>query len=464
MPGPQSSQRSRARRHGGARRIPELNLSPEKLIPTAMVFLALGAAIVWRTLPAALSFVRPDLSIDLRLDQPAAIINRANEEIAVAMAERAKQTPAVVNPDPGSTSKKQSSTTPTRETGSDLEALRQSLFSAVRENPLDSTGFRLLGNVALLLEREREAEIYMKIAGDMSVHETPALYWLMEKAIADGRDQDVMTYADVILLTQPGAIGYVGPALLKMAETARGKKSLVAKLTKSPGWRSAFLQSFSSGNFSRPTLPLEILLDVKDAGQNVSLDDLQGYLRFLVSRRLYNLAYSTWLRFLPEKQLRSLGFVYNGGYEEALSGLPFDWIIGKGESAHVSVQSSTRKDEAHVLNVRFSSARIKFPSVRQMILLNPGAYTLTGNFSGTIVARRGLAWTISCVSGLQLGQGEGLLSSGDKWREFKVDFTVPKENCEAQYLSLSHLARYSSEQFASGQMWFDNLQIERRTK
>ena len=54
-----------------------------------------------------------------------------------------------------------------------------------------------------------------------------------------------------------------------------------------------------------------------------------------------------------------------------------------------------------------------------------------------------------------------LLGSQPSWKEFKVQFRVPDTGCRAQIVRLDLDARSASEQFISGSMWFDDLQILR---
>jgi hypothetical protein len=48
------------------------------------------------------------------------------------------------------------------------------------------------------------------------------------------------------------------------------------------------------------------------------------------------------------------------------------------------------------------------------------------------------------------------------WKDFSFSFTVPSDDCRAQYVRLTLDARSASEQLVSGAIWYDELRISRR--
>ena len=96
------------------------------------------------------------------------------------------------------------------------------------------------------------------------------------------------------------------------------------------------------------------------------------------------------------------------------------------------------------------------------MLLQPGRYRLSGRMKADkLRTERGLWWTISCTSGKKGELGHTDLVSGTvAWTEFRADFAVPSQDCNAQEIRLELPARIASEHEIEGQIWYENLRIE----
>jgi hypothetical protein len=60
-----------------------------------------------------------------------------------------------------------------------------------------------------------------------------------------------------------------------------------------------------------------------------------------------------------------------------------------------------------------------------------------------------------------IGESGMVAGRASAWKNLEFSFTVPGADCPAQYLRLDLDARMSSEQFASGTLWFDDLRVAR---
>jgi hypothetical protein len=81
-----------------------------------------------------------------------------------------------------------------------------------------------------------------------------------------------------------------------------------------------------------------------------------------------------------------------------------------------------------------------------------------------IVSERGLVWRISCAGQPTnvLGESPAVSGTDPVWTDFEFSFAVPETGCPAQMVTLGLNARSASEQFVSGSVWYDDLQILRK--
>ena len=191
--------------------------------------------------------------------------------------------------------------------------------------------------------------------------------------------------------------------------------------------------------------------------------EIAPYINFLIGHELYNLAYYTWLQFLPAEELHNAGLLFNGRFNIAPSGVPFDWVIRQGSGVTIDIVPKPESNGQHALMVDFGYGRVDYQSVTQLVMLAPGTYEFKGQYKGALVGPRGLKWRIVCADGATNPIGESLMINGTtpNWRTVSFTFTVPAENCLAQYVRLDLDARMASEQFISGSILFDALEISR---
>jgi hypothetical protein len=94
-------------------------------------------------------------------------------------------------------------------------------------------------------------------------------------------------------------------------------------------------------------------------------------------------------------------------------------------------------------------------------MLAPGNYQFHGQYTGEIMGQRGLKWRVTCAGAATIGESGMIAGRTSTWKDIEFAFTVRAADCPAQYLHLDLDARMSSEQFASGTVWFDDLRIAR---
>lgn len=433
------------------------------VISAASVTVLLFGLIVRHSLPAALTASAPEIALAVHHDYPAALLEDNRAHIQVLLDKPRRNATSTDKSDASSlnaaeNARPATAADPASDAAKHFEAL---LFRAARSEPLSPDAFRILGEIALAGAHPVAAENYLKIASELSLHDSRSVYWLMQNEADKRHFREALYYADALLLTQPGTMSYAAPTLTRVIEDASSRSLLIDKIAENPAWRAAFFSGFASGYFSNPATPPLLFLGLKERRASVDLREVDAWLNYLVSRQYYSFAYTSWLRLLPEDKLESIAFLNNGGFETNPISSVFDWTIGRGVAVSVSIARPPGSKPDRALLVNFGYARLQFPSVRQMVVLPAGPYVFGGEFKSNMNARRGLTWNVVCVKGQRIAQSEILGGVERATREFSFNFLVPKENCDAQYVSLEHAARSPSEQFASGYIWFDNVKISR---
>jgi hypothetical protein len=303
----------------------------------------------------------------------------------------------------------------------------------------------------------------MQAAVRRSLRESTAVYWLMRHSYEKRIYGASVRYADTLLRTRPQVIEQVMPILSRIAETKDASGELKKLLAGNPPWRPQFLY-YLPESISDARTPLDIFLSLRDTATPPTAADLHSYLTFLIAHKFHELAYYTWLQFLPPEQLTKVGLLFNGGFEIIPSGLPFDWVITPGADVTIDIAAIPEADAGRALFVEFGHGRVDFRGVKQLLMLSPGTYQFHGKYRGDIIGRRGLQWRIICAGGATpIGEGLMVTGAAPTWKDFEFSFTVPGANsdCRAQYVRLDLDARSASEQFVSGSIWYDELRITR---
>ena len=460
-----------------------------------MILATLAVFLVWevitRSIAAYLADANPEAAIRLRSTNPTALLNLADMKLnpAAEVVEPALTTPqgktnAPSNDDtrqPNSDSDTAPSTqdldlgdrspTPSAErgiTGSakvDSEAsdqIRSWAELALLNDPLNARALRILGQLAQRTSDVGRTHALMQAAARRSLHESFAIYWILRKSYEDGDYHAALHYADTLLRTNWQALAPLMPMFAKLAETPEASDELKQLLARNPWWRPDFFKQLPY-SISDARTPLDIFLTLRNSPTPPTAADLSSYLNFLVQHGFYELAYYTWLQFLPDEQLGNAGRLYNGSFEVAPSGLPFDWVFSQGGGVAIKVATRPDQSRGHALFMEFGPGRVDFGGVRQLVLLAPGSYHFQGKYQVDLASQRGLQWRVICAGGATtlIGASPTVNGSDLTWKDFEFSFTVPETDCPAQYVQLVLDARSASETFISGSIWYGDLSITR---
>jgi hypothetical protein len=448
-----------------------------------LILVPLALFLVWevitRSVVAYLADANPEMAVRLRSNYSTALLNLAYDRLSSDPSAKSIE-PAAPLPRDGSSrltvvgkgmqSAKDIDLTVPLAADSALSSatdshamaqIRSWVEQAILEDPLDARALRILGQ----LSRGTSEAALMQAAARRSLLESEAVYWVMRKNYEDGDYRSARRYADILLRTRPSSRTAVQAAMAvlgRIAETPGASGELKQLLASNPRWRSQFF-TLLPGSISDARTPLDLLLALRDTPTPPTNSEVGPYLKFLIEREFYDLAYYTWLQFLPPEQLSKAGHLFNGSFEVVPTGLPFDWTFARESGATMEIAERTDGKGAHALFLEFGVGRVEGLSVRQMVILAPGDYQFRGTYKADIVSQRGLLWRVVCASKSWpvIGESPIIIDAKADWRDLSFSFTVPETDCPLQSVQLSFTARSASEQFISGSAWFDDLQIVR---
>jgi hypothetical protein len=412
-----------------------------------VIFAILGLALCWlvisHSVVAFLSTAAPELALQIRSHNSQALLRLVEDQLHTIAEDG---------------DKKQNSR---RLSSSRIEALRENAQRALIAAPLSARAYRVLGQIAEIEGSATKAERFMYAAVRRSLNERIAVDWMIRQSADRKSHQATAYYADVLLRSTPGVTAYVTPVLAQMAEDSAGKSEINKLLMTNPSWRRAFFSQLGASITDART-PFDLFLSLKESSAPPTADELNSYQSFLFKHKLYDLAYSVWLEFLPPNELASAGFLFNGDFEKKPSGSPFDWQTRPGANVIVDFAPPPQNASNHALVVDLGPGRVEFRGVSQTILLPPGDYVFKGTFMGEIHGPRGVQWNVRCTDGkATIGQSKMILGSFPDWRAFEFPIIVPDNDCAAQIIELKLAARSPSEKLAFGAIWFDDFSISR---
>jgi hypothetical protein len=385
----------------------------------------------WRIVAqtAALSLARsdPDAALGFVADQPVALTQRAQQELA--------------------------------EPDGNLDSAREWAQDALRSSPLNFQALTLLGLIAERKGDQKSAEALMRVAGTRTWRDQTTDAWLLNREAGRGDYASALPYADAMLRMGWG-VPELFPVLASFTVDPRAFGSLTAFLATAPPWRSWFLSELSA-RLANKTRVIQLYAALKDSENPPTKDELRPYLNRLIQDENFELAYQTWHATLPPPQRADATYPFNRDFEFAVDGLPFNWTLETTPGANLQVISSLDSGKKQALLVEFAGARVRFANVKQLLLLPAGDYRFSGKVkTAELRTDRGLWWRIFCAnaSANTLANTE-LVSGTTPWTDFTVKFHVPGTDCGAQWLQLELPARIEPELRIEGQAWYQDLRI-----
>jgi hypothetical protein len=325
---------------------------------------------------------------------------------------------------------------------------------SLRRSPLNGAALATYGLAMERLDRPRLADAAMTLAGARGWRDLVTQIWLLRRDLLAARYPGAVDHADALLRRIPSPPPIVFAVLATAARDPRAIAPIADRLAVAPTWRPAFF-TFLAEQAQPSAADISFaLLTRLAAGPTPPTDaEIGAYLRVLLARGRYREADQAWRRLSPLAAARS-GGVHDGDFEQTPGSTPFDWSLSSGIGWTASVADSP-SGGGKALNVAYDGVSPAQP-LRQLLVLAPGAYRLSGRFYDEAGGAAPLfAWTLECVGADRpLATAPTPAGPAGVWRGFSVDLTVPPTGCDAQWLTMG---AHTADARKDTSVWYDDL-------
>lgn len=337
------------------------------------------------------------------------------------------------------------------------ENARDLAAESLARGPFNARALRVRGLAEARLGSVDRADEMLTLAGNWSLRDDPAHAWLIENRLRRGDYGSAFAHADTLARRRPDMY----PAIFRLFTTAAARDPrafpVVTRLmAANPPWRAAYIDHLLRDPAGPPII----------GGLAIAL---QGTAAPFDTTELQQV-YDRWLaehRYAGVRQLRarlqpasSDPYLQNGNFstdvDEQLQ--PFGWALGVGPG----ISASVVEDDLRPGNMAFRLNYDGFATGvlnRQLLVLAPGSYVLAGRWRAeTPQAEMPFEWEVVCAeSGTRAALRQARLGADSaNWRPFTASFTIPRENCSAQWLQLAAIPGDRRTTIAA---WFDDLRI-----
>lgn len=339
------------------------------------------------------------------------------------------------------------------------------LSSAIRNNPTDGPAYAALARLKEDDGKFDEAGEAMEAAALMAPRRVDVQLEVARFWFRQGDITRAMQHLDVALTFGGSLRNDLFPDLLKLAEDPGTREAAFAELLTQPvAWFPQFFSYATANATSVETL--RALFQLQTGGPNaITTDGLRSHLRRLQRENLWVESYFVWLNSLRKDRLNAIGNLFNGGFEEEISNLGFDWIVTPASQVVVDTATTYGTTGHKALRVVFRGPRIQFQHVHQYLMLDPGTYSLRGRArSDNLESPEGVQWSIYCAGTAAALAHSERFNGTDHWQHFATQFQIPPQGCMVQMLRLELAGRSALDYEAKGAIWFDDLSITRQKR
>ena len=301
---------------------------------------------------------------------------------------------------------------------------------ALRRDPTIASAARTLGVIEDIEGRRANAKRFLTYSASISHRDVPTQIWLIEEAVGRNDTAGALHHFDIALRSSYRSGTLLIPILVDATEDARLLPDIAQTLSRRPWWSDGYqlalvqtgksLQNIATlfSDLHRRRVP------ITDEVSNALIVRLVQSGEFLLGWQAYRHAH-------PDADVNA---VRNGNFEREDRPVPFEWQMAN-EIDRAGERSSAPNGS---IGLSFYASRGAGGDIaRQLIVLRPGTYRISGISRNVQDGTSRPFWSIECARDTTNIAFLPLSASTERAQRFSANFAVPTgKGCEAQWLTL----------------------------
>ncbi|WP_295384897.1 hypothetical protein [uncultured Thiodictyon sp.] len=341
-------------------------------------------------------------------------------------------------------------------------AAERLLAAAYLHNPTDQRALVMLAGIALGRGESGRADALVEQAGvlrpvDPWVQQDLGRYWLER-----GQPQRAFQHWALALEANPRLSSALFATFRQLLKEPAMHDAFASLTRAPPPWWNTFFTDTAKRAETVESVRQLYRMRRESTEVPLTYPERQAYFERLLRDGLIEEAYLAWANSLNAEQRQRLGPLFNGGFEGSLTGLGFDWQVGKVDRAEIA-PAHAEGDDRQALRLRFRLLREPFDQLAQPLFLSAGAYAVAGSFrSRDLMSEGGFRWVVRCRAPAQTLLGESARIFGaEPWTPFRFEIEVPGDCLYQEIRLVSADASGLDKTLTDGELWFDDMSIRR---
>ena len=278
--------------------------------------------------------------------------------------------------------------------------------------------------------------------------------WLAAHHLQAGAYPAAVPHLDALLTVSRESREQALPLIIQLAADRAFADALAAHLVQQPRWRTQILRAAQRSDVPDASDNLHAALRSRDA---LTPAESARWIDGMLADGRWGTAYAYWVGSLAQPP-ESLPLLHNGDFARPISSRGFDWRLRRTNGVVAGRVDAPRG--GHVLRLTFLGRNVARTGLEQPLLLAPGRYRLDLRArTSALRSHRGLEWQLTCSDNRTRIATGATITTHSQWAPLSLDFEVPADNCEGQWLRLVNPAPRGAAQALRGELQLTGITI-----